>query len=105
MGQATVLVADGKLILFNDSGELILARADATEYYELGASNYLRISFAGRRPRCGKASCLCAAPGELCACSWAMLPEPATRWHPHKPHRPGVSVRVGCSAGRPRLSE
>ena len=36
VGQASVLVGDGKLILFNDSGELILARADATEYHELG---------------------------------------------------------------------
>jgi len=36
VGHATVLEADGKLILFNDRGELILARASPEEYRELG---------------------------------------------------------------------
>lgn len=35
VGHATVLVADGKLILFNDKGELILARASSERYQEL----------------------------------------------------------------------
>ncbi len=34
-GHATVLVADGKLFLFNDEGELILARANPERYEEL----------------------------------------------------------------------
>lgn len=34
-GHANVIVADGKLILFNDKGELILARAQPDEYEEL----------------------------------------------------------------------
>jgi len=34
-GHTSVLVADGKLILFNDRGELILARASPDEYHEL----------------------------------------------------------------------
>ena len=42
VGQATVLVADGKLILFNDSGTLILARADASAYSELGRVQLFR---------------------------------------------------------------
>lgn len=35
VGHATVLVADGKLILLNDTGELILARATKARYEEL----------------------------------------------------------------------
>jgi hypothetical protein len=35
VGQASVLAVDGKLLLLNDSGSLILARADPTEYREL----------------------------------------------------------------------
>ena len=35
VGHATVLVADGKLILMNDTGELILARATKDRYEEL----------------------------------------------------------------------
>ena len=37
-GQATVVAADGKLLLLNDRGEVILARASATRYEELGRS-------------------------------------------------------------------
>ncbi|HVX14343.1 MAG TPA: PQQ-binding-like beta-propeller repeat protein [Pirellulales bacterium] len=40
-GQASALVADGKLLLFNDLGELILARADADHYEELGRASLL----------------------------------------------------------------
>ena len=36
VGQASVLSVDGKLILFNDTGELILARANPGRYEELG---------------------------------------------------------------------
>jgi hypothetical protein len=36
VGHASVLAADGKLFLFNDSGELILARANPERYEELG---------------------------------------------------------------------
>jgi len=36
VGQAAVLAADGKLLLLNDTGSLILARADPAGYHELG---------------------------------------------------------------------
>lgn len=36
VGHATILVADGKLFLFNDKGELILARVNPERYEELG---------------------------------------------------------------------
>lgn len=35
VGHASVLVADGKLLLVNDTGSLILVRADPMEYHEL----------------------------------------------------------------------
>lgn len=35
VGHASVIAADGKLILFNDTGEVILARIDSQEYQEL----------------------------------------------------------------------
>ena len=35
VGHASVLAADGKLLMLNDTGELILARADPTAYREL----------------------------------------------------------------------
>lgn len=41
IGHATVIVADGKLILFNDTGELILARANCESYEELGRVSVL----------------------------------------------------------------
>ncbi|MHB9049316.1 MAG: PQQ-binding-like beta-propeller repeat protein, partial [Pirellulales bacterium] len=41
VGHATVLVADGKLYLMNDTGELILARATPARYEELGRVSVL----------------------------------------------------------------
>lgn len=41
IGHAAFLVADQKLILMNDSGELILARANPTRYEELGRISLL----------------------------------------------------------------
>jgi outer membrane protein assembly factor BamB len=35
-GHAQIIVADGKLVMFNDRGEVILARASKDEYRELG---------------------------------------------------------------------
>lgn len=41
IGHATVIIADQKLILFNDTGELILARASRQRYDELGRVSVL----------------------------------------------------------------
>lgn len=41
VGQLTVLAADGKLILLDETGNLILARASPTEYTELGRAKVL----------------------------------------------------------------
>lgn len=42
VGQANIIVADGKLLLFNDNGELILARADPEQYTELARTTVFR---------------------------------------------------------------
>ena len=41
VGHASVIVADGKLILFNDTGELIMARASPDGYQELARTSVL----------------------------------------------------------------
>lgn len=41
IGQASLLIADDKLILFNDSGELIIARATSEKYDELARHSVL----------------------------------------------------------------
>lgn len=42
VGQANIIAADGKLILFNDNGELLLARADPQQYTELARTTVFR---------------------------------------------------------------
>ncbi len=42
VGQANIIVADRKLILFNDNGELILAKADPEQYTELARTTVFR---------------------------------------------------------------
>lgn len=42
VGQANIIVADGKLVLFNDNGEVILARADPQQYTELARTTVFR---------------------------------------------------------------
>ena len=41
-GQATIVAADGKLLLFNDRGEVLLVRADPHRYEELGRTEVFR---------------------------------------------------------------
>jgi hypothetical protein len=41
IGHASVIVADGKLILFNDLGDLILAKVDSEKYIELARTTAL----------------------------------------------------------------
>jgi outer membrane protein assembly factor BamB len=49
-GHAGVLAADGKLILFNDAGELILLRADRTRYVELGRTTVFQDEICWTAP-------------------------------------------------------
>jgi outer membrane protein assembly factor BamB len=50
IGHATVIVADGKLILFNDTGELILARARSDAYEVLGRVSVLSGEICWTQP-------------------------------------------------------
>ncbi|MHB8864610.1 MAG: outer membrane protein assembly factor BamB family protein [Pirellulaceae bacterium] len=50
IGHATVIVADGKLILFNDTGELILARARSERYEELARVSVLAGEICWTQP-------------------------------------------------------
>lgn len=50
IGHATVIAADGKLVLFNDLGELILARASAEDYQELGRTSILSGEICWTQP-------------------------------------------------------
>ncbi len=50
IGHATVIVADGKLILFNDTGELILARATTDRYQELARASVLAGEICWTQP-------------------------------------------------------
>jgi outer membrane protein assembly factor BamB len=50
VGHATVIVADGKLILFNDTGELILARATTDRYEELARASVLAGEICWTQP-------------------------------------------------------
>lgn len=49
-GHSTVLEANGKLILFNDKGELILAKADPEAYVELGRTELLTGEICWTQP-------------------------------------------------------
>jgi outer membrane protein assembly factor BamB len=72
IGQATAICADGKLILLNDTGTLILARATHTGYQELGRSKVLEDAPCWTPPTLwnrrlfvrnqSKAACLFLAP-------------------------------------------
>ncbi|MEO8493661.1 MAG: PQQ-binding-like beta-propeller repeat protein [Planctomycetota bacterium] len=50
VGHATVIVADGKLILLNDTGELILARANRERYEELARVTILSGEICWTQP-------------------------------------------------------
>jgi len=50
IGHATVIAADGKLILFNDLGELILATATAERFEELGRTSVLSGEICWTQP-------------------------------------------------------
>lgn len=50
IGHANVIAADGKLILFNDLGDLILARIDSHNYLELARTSALRGEICWANP-------------------------------------------------------
>ena len=83
IGHATVIAADGKLILFNDTGELILARAISNGYEELGRVSVLSGEICWTQP------VLCCQP-IVCAQS-----------EPRRLYLPGATGPPLASAARP----
>ena len=59
IGHASVIVADGKMLLLNDTGELILARASSQEYEELARTLILGGEICWTATDTVSQSCLC----------------------------------------------
>lgn len=91
IGHASFLVADGKLILLNDTGELILARATPERYEELGRATVLADEICWTSPALhggcvfarnhAEAVCVYVGSPELCAAMNASTrPPPGRSW-------------------------
>ena len=77
IGHTSVLVADGKLVLFNDTGELILARATAEKYEELGRVELLGGEIVWTQPALS-ANRLYVRNHSIAACVFLGKPERLT---------------------------
>ncbi len=75
VGHCSVLWADGKLVLFNDLGELILARAERSRYQELGRQTILGGEIGWTQPALSN-GCLYVRSHTRAACIY--LRDPAT---------------------------
>lgn len=73
-GHATVLAADGKLFLFNDKGELILARANPERYEELGRAEVFRGEICWTAPALHRGRLFLRSPTRA-ACLYVGRPE------------------------------
>jgi outer membrane protein assembly factor BamB len=92
VGQASVIVADGKLFMLNDTGALILARADAAAYEELGRTQLFDDEIFWTPPTLwhgrlfvrspGQAVCLYVGDGDRrpAGIEAAAPPSPSHRW-------------------------
>ncbi len=74
-GHATVIVADGKLILFNDKGELILARADRDQYLELGRRTVFEDEVCWTAPALADGRVIVRSHGRA-TCFWLGVGDP-----------------------------
>jgi hypothetical protein len=74
VGHTTVLVADGKLILLNDLGELILAKANRERYEELGRVSILGGEICWTQPAIAQGK-LFVRNQSRAACLYLGLPE------------------------------
>jgi hypothetical protein len=52
IGQAGIIVVDGKLLMLNEMDELILARINSNRYEELARAPSSPANSPGRRPLC-----------------------------------------------------
>lgn len=73
-GHATVIVADGKLFLFNDKGEILLARASPQGYEELGRAQVFSGEICWTAPALYR-GCLYLRSPKRAACVYVGKPE------------------------------
>lgn len=74
VGHAAVLAADGKLFLLNDSGTLILARAEASAYHELARTQLFADEICWTPPTLWRDRLLVRSPSRG-ICLYVGLPE------------------------------
>jgi len=74
-GHATVIAADGKLILLNETGELILARESPVGYEELGRARLFRGETCWTQPTLFRGRLYVRSPSQA-ACVWLGSAEP-----------------------------
>ncbi len=74
IGHATVVAADGKLFLFVDTGELILARATPDRFEELGRSRIFQGEICWTAPALHRGRLYLRSPAQL-ACVYVGQPE------------------------------
>ena len=78
VGQATIVAADGKLLLLNDRGEVLLARADPQAYQELGRTAVFPGEICWTAPALHRARLYLRSPTRL-ACLYVGKPEQLDR--------------------------
>jgi outer membrane protein assembly factor BamB len=74
IGHASVLVADGKLLMLNDTGSLILARADPTAYHELARVQLFANEICWTPPTLWQGKLFLRSPSQA-VCVYVGLPD------------------------------
>ncbi len=93
IGQASVLAADDKLLLVNDSGSLILARADPATYQELGRVQLFEDEICWTPPALSQGHLFVRSESKV-VCVYVGRPEDSAQKENHKlpaPSAPWVS--------------
>jgi hypothetical protein len=75
VGQSSVVVADGKLLLFNDTGTLILARADPSGYHELARTQLFSDEICWTPPLFWRGKLYVRSPTHM-VCLYLGVPDP-----------------------------
>jgi outer membrane protein assembly factor BamB len=95
-GQATVLVADGKLILLNDTGTLILAKAASDDYRELARAKVLDGGLCWTPPALSGRKLFIRTPSKM-LCLWL---GPESELDPNRPLERSNAERDGFDWSR-----
>jgi outer membrane protein assembly factor BamB len=93
VGHATIVVAEGKLFLFNDKGELILAKATPDRYEELGRTQVFRGEVSWTAPALHRGRIFLRSPTQA-ACLDVRKTEPSAQARPATP-APASQVPAG----------